>query len=69
MEKLVRSAMVALGLVILGSGCVAAIGNRGEHGGNGTLGQELIDLKKAKDAGVINDADYEEQRARLLGHK
>jgi hypothetical protein len=69
MKKLVGSAVLALGLAIVAGGCVAAIGNRGEHAGNGTLGQELIDLKKAKDAGVISDAEYEQQRARLLDHK
>ncbi len=69
MKQLVSSAALALGLAIVASGCVAAIGNRGEHAGNGTLGQELIDLKRAKDAGVINDAEYEAQRARLLDHR
>jgi hypothetical protein len=69
MNKLVGSAALAVGMAIVAGGCIAAIGNRGEHPGNGTLGQELIDLKKAKDAGVINDAEYEKQRARLLGEK
>lgn len=50
------------------TGCVAAIGNRdaGLNRGNVTLGQQLIDLKKAKEAGALNDTEYEEQRARLL---
>jgi hypothetical protein len=34
---------------------------------NPTLGQQLIDLKKAKDAGAITDAEYEAQKAKLLG--
>jgi len=34
-----------------------------------TLGQQLIDLQKAKDAGVISDAEYQAQKARLLGNK
>jgi hypothetical protein len=29
----------------------------------------LIDLRKAKDAGIITDAEYEAQKAKLLGHK
>lgn len=33
-----------------------------------TLGQQLIDLQKAKDAGIITDADYQAQRAKLLGN-
>lgn len=31
-----------------------------------TVGQQLIDLKRAKDEGVITNAEYETQRARLL---
>jgi hypothetical protein len=31
-----------------------------------TIGQQLIDLKKAKDAGAITDAEYQEQKAKLL---
>ena len=34
-----------------------------------TLGQQLIDLQKAKDGGVITDQEYQEQKARLLGNK
>jgi hypothetical protein len=34
-----------------------------------TLGQQLIDLQKAKDAGAINDAEYQAQKAKLLENK
>ena len=34
-----------------------------------TIGQQLLDLKKAKDAGAITDAEYEAQKAKLLGNK
>ena len=34
-----------------------------------TLGQQLIDLQKAKDAGTINDAEYQAQKTKLLGNK
>ncbi len=34
-----------------------------------TLGQQLIDLQKAKEAGALSDQEYQEQRARLLGNK
>lgn len=33
---------------------------------NPTIGQQLIDLKKAKDAGAITDAEYEAEKAKLL---
>ncbi len=52
------------------SGCVAAIGNRdAQHSSSGTLGQQLIDLQKAKEAGAISEAEYQSQKARLLDNK
>ena len=32
-----------------------------------TIGQQLIDLQKAKDAGAITEVEYEAEKARLLG--
>ena len=59
--------IAALVSVLVLSGCVAAIGNReGKRSEGTTVGQELVDLKKAKDAGAISDAEYEAQRARIL---
>ena len=34
-----------------------------------TLGQQLLDLQKAKDAGAINDAEFQTQKAKLIGPK
>jgi hypothetical protein len=34
-----------------------------------TLGQQLIDLQKAKEAGAISDQEYQQQRAKLLETK
>jgi hypothetical protein len=34
-----------------------------------TTGQQLIDLRKARDAGIITDAEYQTQKAKLLGNK
>lgn len=34
-----------------------------------TLGQQLIDLQKAKEAGAITDAEYQAQKAKLLNSK
>jgi len=36
---------------------------------NPTIGQQLIDLQKAKDAGAITDSEYQAQKAKLLGNK
>ena len=50
------------------TGCIVGVGNRGnphssEHH---TLGQELMDLKTAHDAGAIDPDEYHRQRAKLL---
>ena len=34
-----------------------------------TLGQQLIDLQKAKDTGAISDIDYQMQKTKLLNNK
>jgi hypothetical protein len=34
-----------------------------------TVGQQLIDLQKAKDSGAITDAEYQAQKAKLLENK
>ena len=67
MKRVLRSAIVASFAAVLLVGCVATIGNKEAKGGNVTLGQQLIDLQKAKEAGAINEAEYEAQKAKLLG--
>ena len=34
-----------------------------------TVGQQLIDLQKAKDSGAITEAEYQAEKARLLGNQ
>jgi hypothetical protein len=33
------------------------------------VGQQLVDLQKAKDAGAITEDEFQTQKARLLGDK
>jgi hypothetical protein len=66
MKKIIAPACLALSALLFLSGCVAAIGNRGLDRSTGTLGQQLIDLQKAKEAGAMTEAEYQTQRARLL---
>ena len=64
-----RTMLLALGLAGLAtalSGCVIAVGNEGVKPWRPTLGQELTDLKKARDNGVITEAEYEVQRQKLM---
>jgi hypothetical protein len=70
MKKLMIPTALALAALLGFSGCVAAIGNRdAQHSRTGTLGQQLIDLQKAKEAGAISEAEYQTQKARLLDNK
>ncbi len=62
-------ALIALAVVLSLGGCVAAIGNREGQRGTGTPGQQLIDLKKARDAGAITEAEYQTMRSRLIDVK
>ena len=69
MKKLLAPISLALCAIVFLSGCVAAIGNRGTNPSDATLGQQLIDLQKAKDAGAMTDAEYQVQKAKLLENK
>ncbi len=60
---------IALSAMLWLSGCVASIGNRDARHGGGTLGQQLIDLQKARGAGAISEAEYQIQKARMLDHR
>ena len=62
------AATVLLPAVLLLNGCIA-IGNRDAQQGHGTLGQQLIDLQKARDAGALSESEYQTQKARLLQPK
>ena len=68
MKQRILSGIVGLVAVTLLSGCVFAIGSgpKGPQQNVPTLGQQLSDLKTAKDHGAISDADYEIQKAKLL---
>jgi hypothetical protein len=58
---------VAFGLMAcLLSGCAWSVGEHREHS-QPTRGQELIDLKKARDTGAISEEEYQVQKKRMLG--
>ena len=70
MKRRIVPVVIAIAGALILSGCVAAIGNRdGRHSGNVTIGQQLIDLQKAKDAGALTDAEYASEKAKLLDSK
>ena len=61
-------AALALPALLLLNGCIA-IGNRDAQRPNATLGQQLIDLQKARDTGALTDAEYQSQKTKLLEGK
>jgi hypothetical protein len=50
------------------TGCAISLGSGNAPQRGTTLGKELMDLKEARDRGVISDSEYEEQR-RILLHR
>lgn len=71
MKKLFVFVIVGVSAVTLLAGCLDL------HLGPGnisraqtpTVGQQLIDLQKAKDSGAINEGEYQAQKAKLLCSK
>jgi hypothetical protein len=67
MKKLSALTFIALASATLLTGCVVALGSgTTTKPQNPTVGQQLIDLQKAKDAGAISDQEYQTQKAKLL---
>ena len=70
MKKPIASFIVAVFIALSFAGCVASLGSGSKttvH--QPTLGQQLVDLQKARDSNAITDAEYQAQRAKLLGPK
>ena len=71
MKKLFVSVLIGLTATTLLTGCLAIQlgGGTTSHSQNPTVGQQLIDLQHAKDSGAITDAEYQQQKAKLLQNK
>lgn len=68
-KKSTLLALACLAAILSVSGCVASIGNGNPPRSNATVGQQLIDLKRAHEAGALSDAEYDSQRSKLLNGK
>jgi hypothetical protein len=71
MKKLFILLLVGLSATTLLTGCLGLQlggGTTKTEGKRPTTGQELVDLKQAKDSGAITDAEYQTQKARLLNN-
>jgi len=72
MKKNVIPAMLALAAILLFGGCVGGVnlgGGAKTEVRNPTLGQQLIDLQKARDSGVITPAEFDAKKAELMSKK
>lgn len=68
MKNLFASTVVALLFVVLLNGCIAIGTGPKSQQTIATLGQQLIDLQNAKNAGAITDAEYQSQKTKLLAN-
>jgi hypothetical protein len=70
MKRNLVHASIAIVIMTLLAGCAWEVGGGSKQVTiRPTMGQELIDLQKAKDAGAITDADYQVQREKVLRGK
>jgi len=70
MQKIVISSLAGLALMALITGCSIELGTGSTTRiENATVGQQLIDLKKAKDIGALSDAEYDQEKAKILNRK
>ena len=70
MKKLFTLVFLACFTATIFTGCVWSVGSGQKTTAiQPTVGQQLIDLQKAKDSGAITDAEFQQQRAKFLGNK
>lgn len=70
MKSICSIVLLVVSVGMLATGCSWSVGSSPKTSQMmPTTGQQLIDLQKARNAGAINDAEYQSQRARLLGNK
>jgi hypothetical protein len=69
MKKLIVPVLAGFSAMTLLSGCLFLDigGGMLSEAVHPSVGQGLIDLQKAKDAGAITDAEYQAQKDKLLG--
>lgn len=68
-KTLVPIIAVILAMTLL-TGCLnLQVGGGKSEPPKPTVGQQLVDLQKAKDSGAITDTEYQAQKAKLLGDK
>lgn len=71
MKKIIVALIIAVTTSTLLTGCLALQlgGGTTTKVESQTIGQQLMDLKRAKDAGAITDAEFEAQKQKILNGK
>ena len=71
MKKIIIPTLAGICATTFLTGCLALDigGGSSTKAQTPTIGQQLVDLQKAKESGAITDAEYQTQKARLLGSK
>ena len=71
MKKLFVPVLIGLSAMTLLSGCLGLSvgGGTTTRPQTATVGQQLIDLQKAKESGAITEAEYQSQKAKVLEHQ
>jgi hypothetical protein len=71
MKRLFIPTTIALVGMVLLTGCLALQvgGGDKQETQKATVGQQLVDLQAAKDAGAITEAEYQAQKAKILREK
>jgi len=70
MKQLIVRILALLAVTTLLSGCAWEVGGGDKHVTvQPTVGQQLVDLQRARDAGAITDSEFQAQKARILRQK
>jgi hypothetical protein len=73
MKKSLVVTATGLAALLLLNGCIVLSLGGGTKTTNETpkitVGQQLLDLQKAKESGAITETEYQAQKAKILGHK
>jgi PBP1b-binding outer membrane lipoprotein LpoB len=70
MKRIITPILAGCLAVMLLTGCSWQIGGGAKNATmQPTIGQQLIDLQKAKDAGIITDSEYQAQKSKILAVK
>ena len=69
MKRTIEGIVLALSVSLLLTGCISLGGGSRTETHPPTVGQQLVDLQKARDAGAITDEEFQAKKSVLLTGK